>query len=53
MVVNAPTASRATFLRHTVVSQLTVDKLNKELPRRVPWRLSQGVRGCSPMMNQR
>jgi hypothetical protein len=32
MVVNAPTASRATFLRRTVVNQLTVDKLKKGLP---------------------
>jgi len=33
MVVNEPTASRAAFLQRTVVTQLTVDKLNKELPR--------------------
>jgi hypothetical protein len=33
MVVNAPTASRAAFLRRTVVSQLTVDKLKKGLPK--------------------
>jgi hypothetical protein len=53
MVVNEPTASRAAFLRRTVVCQLTVDKLNKELPRWVPWRLSQSVRGCRTMMSQR
>jgi hypothetical protein len=39
MVVNEPTASRAAFLRRTVVGQLTVDKLNKELPNAVPERL--------------
>jgi hypothetical protein len=34
MVVNAPTASCTAVLRRTVVSQLTVDKLNKQLPPR-------------------
>jgi hypothetical protein len=42
MVVNESTASRTAFLRRTVVCQLTVDKLNKELPRWKGERLWRG-----------
>ena len=45
MVVNEPTASRTAFLRRMVVSQLTVDKLKKELQREVPERSWQSKRG--------